>query len=141
VFIDIGFAIVFLNFLLFNEAFLCINYAMAGLSAGSRKNATLFGLAGFAWLLLFIFNLLYAPFVLRRMLDLPRIFYVAGYALFGILIAYILTRLLVSFSARKKTLAGLAAAILLFGAAYAFFPKEKILEKAEITRYRIDVMT
>ncbi|MEI9910876.1 MAG: hypothetical protein WDO71_15115 [Bacteroidota bacterium] len=50
VFIDIGFAIVFLNFLLFNEAFLCINYAIAGLSAGSRRNATLFGVAGFIYL-------------------------------------------------------------------------------------------
>ncbi len=46
-FVDIGFAIVFLNFLLFNEAFLCINYAIAGLSAGSKKNASLFGILGF----------------------------------------------------------------------------------------------
>src|SRR6185503_14888112 len=46
VFIDIGFAIVFLNFILFNEAFLCINYAIAGLSAGSRRNAVLFGIFG-----------------------------------------------------------------------------------------------
>ena len=61
VFIDIGFAIVFLNFLFFNEVFLCINYSISGLSAGSKRNAMIFGAAGFGYLLFFMFNLLYAP--------------------------------------------------------------------------------
>src|SRR6185312_3228895 len=83
VFIDIGFAIVFLNFLLFNEAFLCINYAIAGLSAGSLKNARLFGLFGSTYLLGFILNLIYAPYIFKWLLDLPQTLYLAGYFLFA----------------------------------------------------------
>lgn len=139
--IDIGFAIVFLNFLLFNEAFLCINYAVAGLSAGSRKNARLFGVVGFICLLAFVINLLYAPFILKYLMDLPQLLYLAGYFLFALIIAYNLVRLLVTFSGRKKVVAGFISMALLFTAAFFFFPKEKILEKAEITKYRIAVMT
>src|SRR4030095_11022331 len=36
---------------------------------------------------------------------------------------------------------GFTTAVLLFAIAFFFFPKEKILQKAEITKYRIDVMT
>src|SRR5260221_2283432 len=141
VFIDIGFAIVFLNFLLFNEAFLCINYAIAGLYASSHKNAKLFGVFGSGYLLAFILNLLYAPYIFKFLLDLPQAIYLAGYFLFAVVISFNLARLLVKFSERKKILTGFAAATLLFVIAFLFFPKEKILQKAEITKYRIDVMT
>ncbi|HSU29557.1 MAG TPA: hypothetical protein VLJ68_14315, partial [Chitinophagaceae bacterium] len=141
VFIDIGFAIVFLNFLLFNEAFLCINYSIAGYSAGSRKNAGLFGLFGFAYLAIFLINLLYAPAILNKMLDLPQTFYIGAYILFAVIIAQNFTRLLTNFSSQKKVLTGFVAASLLLASALLFFPKDKILEKAEITRYRINVMS
>ncbi len=88
VFIDIGFAIVFLNFLLFNEAFLCINYAIAGLSAGSQKNARIFGVFGFIYLAAFVLNLLNAPYIFEFVLALPQLIYLLGYILFAIVIAY-----------------------------------------------------
>ena len=140
-FVDIGFAIIFLNFLLFNEAFLCINYAIAGLSAGSKKNASLFGLLGVVYLLLFAINLVSGPYIFKNLLELPQLLYVAGYILFAIIISYTLVRLLYRLPARKKAMAGFATAILLFVVAFLFFPKERILEKAAITKYRIDVMT
>jgi hypothetical protein len=141
VFIDIGFAIVFLNFLLFNEAFLCINYTVAGLSAGSRHNATLFGSLGSIYLLAFILNLLYAPYIFKYLLDLPQTLYVAAYIFFSIAIAYNLARLFIHFTRRKKLLAGSAATIFIFLAALFFFPKDRIIEKAAMTKYRIDVLT
>ncbi len=140
-FVDIGFAIVFLNFLLFNEAFLCINYAIAGLSAGSKRNASLFAVLGFGYLLLFVLNLVYGPYILKYLLALPQLLYVAGYGLFALVISYAVVRLLPSLSSRKRMLTGFAATGLLFVASFLFFPKEKILEKAAITKYRIDVMT
>jgi hypothetical protein len=140
-FIDIGFAIIFLNFLLFNEAFLCINYAIAGLSAGSRRNAGLFGLFGAAYLLLFVINLVYGPYIFRYLLDLPQLLYTAGYFVFAILVAYTIRRILVSWTARKRNLAMIASCGCLFLVAFFFFPKEKILDKAAMTKYRIDVMT
>lgn len=141
VFIDIGFAIVFLNFLLFNEAFLCINYAIGGLSAGSRRNASIFGIAGTGYLLLFVFNLLFAPYVFRFLLNMPQVMYVAGYGLFAISIAGLIVRLLVNFPLRKKVISGFASALILFFIAFLFFPKERILDKAAMTKYRIDVLT
>ncbi|HTD95111.1 MAG TPA: hypothetical protein VK644_14900 [Chitinophagaceae bacterium] len=140
VFIDIGFAIVFLNFLLFNEAFLCINYGIAGLSAGGRKNAGTFALLGAAYLVLFIFNLLYAPFVFKFFLELPPAAYIAGYFVFAIIIAYTITRLLARLSRAKRNMAGLVSAALLFAVCFFFFPKERILDKAAMTKYRIDVL-
>jgi hypothetical protein len=140
-FVDIGFAIVFLNFLLFNEAFLCINYAIAGLSAGSKKNASLFGLLGFLYLLGFSANLVYAPYIFNYLLGLPQWLYVTGYFLFAVVISYTVIRLLFKLERRKKRGLGLASAALLFMAAFFFFPKERILEKAAVTKYRIDVMT
>jgi hypothetical protein len=141
VFIDIGFAIVFLNFLLFNEAFLCINYAVAGLSAGSRKNASWFGMLGFGYLLAFILNLLYAPYIFQWFLDLPQSIYIVGYLFFSILVAYNLVRLFTHFRLPKKMISGFATALCLFAAAYFFFPKEKILNKAAMTKYRVAVLT
>jgi hypothetical protein len=140
-FIDIGFAIVFLNFLLFNEAFLCINYGIAGLSAGSKRNAAIFGTAGIGYLLFFVLNLLYAPYVFKFLLNMPQSMYVAGYILFGISMAYLIIRLLAQFPVRQKMLTGFASAIVLFCIAFFFFPKERILDKASMTKYRIDVLT
>ena len=140
-FVDIGFAIIFLNFLLFNEAFLCINYAIAGLSAGSKKNASLFGLLAVVYLLLFAVNLVSGPYIFKTLLELPQLLYVVGYSLFAIIISYTVVRLLHRLPARKKAMTGFATAILLFIVAFLFFPKERILEKAAITKYRINVMT
>lgn len=139
-FVDMGFAIVFLNFLLFNEAFLCINYAIAGLSAGSKRNASLFGLLGFLYLLLFAVNLIYGPYIFRWLLELPKLLYAAGYISFAIIISMIIVRLLYRFPKGKKLLTGMACAGFLFAAAFLFFPKERILQKAGMTKYRIDVM-
>jgi hypothetical protein len=141
VFIDIGFAIVFLNFLLFNEAFLCINYSIAGLSAGSRRNAALFGVSGFVYLSAFILNLLYAPYIFQWLLNLPESIYFTGYIFFSIIIAYNLVRLFTQFTFRKKLLTGLSTALILFAATFFFFPKEKILDKAAMTKYRVAVLT
>ena len=140
-FVDIGFAIVFVNFLLFNEAFLCINYAIAGLSAGSKRNAALFGILGFIYLIAFVINLVYGPYIFKFLLDLPRLLYLVGYILFSIIISYTIIRLLHQLPARKKMLTGFVTTIFLFTVAFLFFPKEKIVEKASITKYRIDVMT
>jgi hypothetical protein len=140
-FVDIGFAIVFLNFLLFNEAFLCINYAIAGLSAGSKKNASLFGVFGFIYLLLFAGNLVFGPYIFKYLLELPQLLYIAGYILFAIIISYTIVRLLHRLPIRKKILTGFVTAISLFVVAFLFFPKERILDKAAMTKYRIDVMT
>ena len=140
-FVDIGFAIIFLNFLLFNEAFLCINYAIAGLSAGSKKNASLFGVFGFGYLLVFVTNLVYGPYIFKYLLGLPQLLYMTGYIFFAVVISYTVVRLLHNFPAGKRILTGFATAISLFAVAFIFFPKEKILDKAAMTKYRIDVMT
>jgi hypothetical protein len=141
IFIDIGFAIVFLNFLVFNEAFLCINYGIAGLSAGSKKNAAFFGAMGIAYLAFFVLNLFYAPYIFKFLLNMPQYLYVAGYILFAMAISYMILRLLPQYNARKKRLIGVATAIVLFVIAFLFFPKERIIDKAAMTKYRIDVLT
>ncbi|MBC7948441.1 MAG: hypothetical protein H7Y42_11210 [Chitinophagaceae bacterium] len=141
IFIDIGFAIVFLNFLLFNEAFLCINYAIAGLSAGSRRNASLFGLLGGSYLVFFVLNLLYAPYIFEYLLNLPQTLYVGGYILFSLLLGYNILRLLYQLTPRRRTIIGIALTASFFVIAFFFFPKERILNKAAMTRYRIDVLT
>ncbi|MFZ1264236.1 MAG: hypothetical protein WAT34_12080 [Chitinophagaceae bacterium] len=140
-FVDIGFAIIFLNFLLFNEAFLCINYAIAGLSAGSKRNASLFGVLGLLYGLLFAVNLVFGPYIFKYLLGLPQLLYAAGYIFFAIGISYNLVRLMHQLPVRRRTLIGLVTAVFLFAGAFLFFPKERILEKAAITKYRIDVMT
>ena len=138
-FIDIGFALLFFNFLLFNEAFLCINYSIAGLSAGSRKNAFLFGALAFFYLMLFVVNLVYGPYLFAYILQMPAIAYMAGYLLFALLIAFAAGRLLQANAKRKRILTGVTA-ILLFAVAFILFPKERIQEKAAMTKYRIDVL-
>jgi len=141
VFIDIGFAIVFLNFLLFNEVFLCINYSIGGLSAGSKRNAILFGGAAFAYSLFFILNLLYAPQLFRFLMQMSQPMYVLGYALFSILISWLVARLMIHQPAKRKIAYSFASAAILFFIAFFFFPKQRILEKASMTKYRIDVLT
>lgn len=139
-FIDIGFGLIFFNFLLFNEAFLCINFSIAGLSAGSRRNASIFGAAGVIYILLFAVNLLYGPYIFRFMLDLPQSLYIAACFLFAVLITYSIGRLLPR-ATKRKLLFRLAAAVSLFILAVLFFPKERIQKKAAVTKYRIDVLT
>lgn len=141
IFIDIGFAIVFLNFLFFNEAFLCLNYGIAGLSAGSKKNAVTFATAGAVYLLFFVLNLFFAPYLFKFLLDMPKWMYVTGYVLFAIAIAYMIARLLPQYNSSKKKVFGFATAATLFAIAFFFFPKERILAKAAMTKYRIDVLT
>ncbi len=141
VFIDIGFAIVFLNFLLFNEAFLCINYGIAGLSAGSRRNAALFGSLGLFYLVFFVLNLLYAPYIFKYLLELPPYLYVVGYLAFSVSLSYVILRLFAHLPVARRRLLALATAAGCFLLAFFFFPKERILEKAAMTKYRIDVLT
>ena len=140
-FIDIGFAIVFLNFLFFNEAFLCINYSLGGLSAGSKKNAGWFGMLGFVYLVLFLCNLFFAPSVFRFLMNMSAPWYTVGYAIFSLMIAWLVLRLMPDYRRTRRVVTGFAIAIVLFAGASLFFPKEKILEKAATTRYRIDVLT
>lgn len=140
-FVDIGFAIVFLNFLLFNEAFLCINYAIAGLSTGRQKNASRFGVLGIIYLVVFILNLVYGSYLFKYILELPQILYLPGYVLFAILISYAIIRLLYKESKRTKLTISLLSVTCLFAIAFLFFPKERIISKAAMTKYRIDVMT
>ena len=141
VFIDIGFAIVFLNFLFFNEIFLCINYSIGGLSSGSKRNAMIFGVAAFGYSLFFIFNLLYAPQVFRFLIEMSQPMYVFGYGLFSIFFSYLVVRLCVQQPYQRKMIYGFASAAILFCIAFFFFPKHRILEKASMTKYRIDVLT
>lgn len=138
-FIDIGFALLFLNFLLFNEAFLFINYSIAGLSAGSRRNAYRFGAGALLLLSLFVVNLVYGPFLFAGLLELPESAYHTGYLFFAALIAVAAGRLL-SLPARKKRIVTAIIAAGLFTAAFLFFPKEQIRDKAAMTKYRIDVL-
>lgn len=139
-FIDIGFGLVFFNFLLFNEAFLFINYSIAGLSAGSRRNAGIFGIAGFICLFIFLANLIYGPYIFKYLLSLSQSYYIAGYFLFAVLMVYAAGRL-IPYPSRLRKLVGFAAVAIMFGLAFTFFPKERIQKKAAITRYRIDVLT
>ncbi len=140
-FIDIGFAIVFLNFLFFNEAFLCINYSIAGLSAGSSRNARLFGVAGLGYMACFVLNLLYAPYIFSFLLNLSQGMYIAGYSVFAVSLAYVVAKLLVHLPVRKRSIISFSTAIALFAVAFFFFPKERIIKKAAVTKYRIDVLT
>lgn len=139
-FIDIGFAIVFLNFLLFNEAFFYVNNAIAGLSAGSRRNAMVFGVAGSICLVFFFANLLFAPFLFDWILRLPEAGYLVLYFLAGIAIMHAVMRIyLTSYS--HPRLAGIAGTAVICTAAFFLLPKESILSRAAMTRYRIHVMT
>jgi len=139
--VDIGFAIVFFNFLLFNEAFLCVNFGIGGLSAGSKKNALFFGTLGIIYLVVFILNLLYAPYIFRFILALPDLWYTMIYAGFAIYLAFVLARLLYHLPARQRKWIVAGTAAVLFLGVFFFFPKHRILEKASMTKFRIDVLT
>jgi hypothetical protein len=141
VFIDIGFAIVFLNFLFFNEAFLCINYSIAGLSSGSRKNASLYGILGATYLFAFVFNLLFAPYIFSAMLHMSQVLYLGVYLGFSLLLAYNLVRIIGQGNGRKRWVTGFGLGLGIFMMALFFFPKQRVLDKAAMTRYRIDVLT
>lgn len=139
-FIDIGFALIFLNFLLFNEAFLLINYSIAGLSAGSRRNTFLFGCLSILYLLVFAVNLVYGPYIFKFVLELPQQVYLAAYLLFAWVVASSVARLL-RLSPWKKRMVQAFSVVILFSGATIFFPKERIQEKAAMTKYRIDVLS
>lgn len=141
VFIDIGFAIVFLNFLFFNEAFLCINYGIAGLSAGSKRNAALFGVLGGTYLVAFTLNLLFAPYIFRSILNMPQGMYLAAYALFSLLLAYNFVRLMATGNRRRTWMIGSSITVVVFAMSLLFFPRQRIVDKAAMTKYRIDVLT
>ncbi|MCB9056290.1 MAG: hypothetical protein H6549_10560 [Chitinophagales bacterium] len=139
-FIDIGFAIIFLNFLFFNEAFLCINYGIGGLSSGSKKNAKLFLYAGGIYLTLFVTNLAFGPYIINYLLELPDFFFTIGYGVFAVFMAAVIVRLLHKLPVRKRVLTGVGITVILFAGMFLFFPKSSILDKAAMTRYRVDVM-
>jgi len=136
-FIDMGFAIVFLNFILFNEAFLCINFAIAGLSAGSRNNAKLFAWMGGSYMLGFAINLAAGPYIFKFLLEMPPAMYWAACILFSLVVAYAITRII----SRNKLRIGIALSVMLSASIIFLFPQQKIIDKAAITKYRIDVMT
>ncbi|MBL0269294.1 MAG: hypothetical protein IPP99_11670 [Chitinophagaceae bacterium] len=138
--VDIGFALVFLNFLLFHESFLLINYSIAGLSAGSRNNAGFLGFAGIIFLLLFAVNLLYGPMLFSVLLELPQWLYLLFCFGMALLISYTVGRLLNFTAVKVKIISGSLLLVLFLVAAF-FFPKEKIQEKAAMTRYRVDVLS
>lgn len=140
-FIDIGFAIVFLNFILFNETFLAINYSISGLSAGNRKNATVFGVLGIIYLAGFVANLVYAPYIFSFILNLPDVAYLFLYALMAFYITTVVLRMVTSRVRKRRMMISFGLAVSVFLVAFFFFPKERILSKAAMTRYRIDVMT
>jgi hypothetical protein len=140
-FIDIGFAIIFLNFILFNEAFLYINYTISGLSGGSRATVRSFIIAGVLYFALFVLNLLFAAPIFNFLLELQQFYYVLGYALLALILTYTISRLLIGYSNKKRSFFYVLCPVFLFGIAFFFFPKEKILEKAEMTKYRVAVMT
>lgn len=142
IFIDIGFAIVFLNFLLFNEAFLNINYSISGLSAGNSSNRRMFVLSAIIYSSLFILNLLFAPYFLGFILQLPQVVF-TGIFCFSLFVV-ILNSFRILAPQMKPGKLRMLLLILLPVCSLAYFkfiPKETILDKAERTKYRIDVLT
>ena len=140
-FIDIGFAIVFVNFLIFNEAFLCVNYGIAGLSAGSKRNAAYFNMLGIGYLALFVLNLFFAPYIFKFLLNMPSFLFICGYGLFALGSGYLATRILPAFKKLERLIIAASVALVIFVIAFLFFPRERIIEKAAMTKYRIDVLT
>ncbi|HWC52598.1 MAG TPA: hypothetical protein VG676_03355 [Chitinophagaceae bacterium] len=142
IFIDIGFAIVFLNFLLFNEAFLNINYSISGLSAGNSANRKVFVLSAILYTSLFVLNLLFAPYFLGYVLQLPQIVFTVIFCFFLLVVILNISRVLAPDMKRSRLTVLLFILLPLFSLAYfKFIPKETILDKAERTKYRIDVLT
>ncbi len=138
--IDIGFAIVFLNFILFHEAFVCINYGIGGLSSGSNRNARLFITTGIIWLAAFVLNLLYAPHIFNFILDLPQAGYYVIYFIASFIPAYVFYRLAFRTPQRKSRRVAVTLGVAVFLITSLFFRKEFVLDKAAMTRYRIDVL-
>ncbi|MFN4313214.1 MAG: hypothetical protein ACK4E0_02895 [Chitinophagaceae bacterium] len=138
--IDIGFAIVFLNFLLFHEAFLCINYAIGGLSAGSSRNARAMAWLGGIYLTLFVLNLLFAPYLFGFLLQMPDWLYIVLFAFGGAFLVLIGIRLQ-PFQTKSSWKWVLLVSAIFSLVAMFVFPKEKLLEKAASTQYRINVLT
>ncbi len=138
-FIDIGFALLFINFLLFNEAYLSINYSIAGLSSGSRGNASRFGIMALLYLALFVINLIYGPYLFAALLEMPAAVYTLLCLAVAILVALAVGRLSL-FNTRKKRIAVPVTGAVVFAATFLLFPKERIQEKAAMTKYRIDVL-
>ncbi|MCC7402254.1 MAG: hypothetical protein IT214_12305 [Chitinophagaceae bacterium] len=142
VFIDIGFAIVFLNFILFNEAFLNINYSISGLSAGNSANRKIFVFSAVFYTLVFVLNLLFAPYFLSYILKLPQIIFTFLFSLFALVVILNVTRILYPGIKRRKLAVALFILLPILSLAYfRFIPKEILLDKAERTKYRIDVLT
>ncbi len=142
VFIDIGFAIVFLNFILFNEAFLNINYSISGLSAGNSVNRKIFIFSAILYTLLFVLNLLFAPYFLGYVLQLPQIVFTVIFGIFLWMVILNLVRVLAPGMQKARRAALLFITLPVLSLAYFFFvPKDTILNKAERTKYRIDVLT
>ncbi|MBS1622129.1 MAG: hypothetical protein JSS80_10890 [Bacteroidetes bacterium] len=142
IFIDIGFAIVFLNFLLFNEAFLNINYSISGLSAGNSTNRKVFVISAIIYSVVFILNLLFAPYFLGYVLQLPQLIFTLIFSVFLWLVILSITRVLFPQMNYRRLLRLLVILLPLLSLAYfKFIPKEIILDKAERTKYRIDVLT
>ena len=142
IFIDIGFAIVFLNFLLFNEAFLSINYSISGLSAGNSANRSVFVFSAVLYTSLFVLNLLFAPYFLGYVLQLPQIVFTIIFCFFLLVVILNMSRVLVPEMKRSRLAVLLFILLPLLSMAYfKFIPKETILDKAERTKYRIDVLT
>lgn len=142
IFIDIGFAIVFLNFLLFNEAFLNINYSISGLSAGNAANRSVFVTAAVLYTSLFSANLLFTPYLLGYVLQLSQLAITVIFSFFLLVVILNILRVLApELSGRNRTILLIVMIPLLSLAYFKFIPKEIILEKAERTKYRIDVLT
>lgn len=142
IFIDIGFAIVYLNFLLFHEAFLNINYSISGLSAGNLVNRRVFIISSLLYSSLFMLNLLFTPYFLGFVLQLPQMAFTIIFSFFALVIILNIIRVLAPEMKRKRLASFLLIFLPLLSLAYfKFIPKETILDKAERTKYRIDVLT
>jgi hypothetical protein len=74
-------------------------------------------------------------------MEMSQPMYVFGYALISILFSWLVIRLMIHQPAKSKMAYGFASAVILFAVAFFFFPKQRILEKASMTKYRIDVLT
>jgi len=125
-FVDMGFAIVFLNFLLFNEAF-SVSLCHCRLSAGSKKNASLFGCSGLVPAVICVNLIMVLHFQVAARIA-PAIVYSDVYFI-AIVISVIIVRLLYRLPAAKKLLIGVVSAGLLFIVAFYFFPKKEYWRK------------
>ena len=128
-------------FLLFNEAFLCINYAVAGLSAGSREECKLVWHVGI-WLpaCLYIKSIIRSLYIsMASSIFLNRsVSWVICFFDFGGLQPCAAFH---TFQAAEKIIRRICYRIVPFCSSLFFFPKGKILNKAAMTKYRVAVLT